>query len=108
MKFSLDFCLGSMPYIRVRWTGASILDRTEEEDMPLGTFATENLRVCPQNGDAPIQTKGRDAGTITLINDVRVPLRVGDAVERSLPSGIIDAFHHYGPGLSRRHRTRDT
>jgi len=66
--------------------------------MPLGIFATESLRVCPQNGDAPIPTKGRVTGTIILINDARVPLRVGDIVERSLPSGIIERFIVTDPG----------
>ena len=77
---------------------ASIFDLTGAIDMPFGTLATENLRVFPQNGDAPIPTKGRVAGSIILINDARVPLRVGDVVERSLPSGIVERFVITDPG----------
>ncbi len=99
MKFSFEIssalCFGSK---RCRWIGTSMLDLTKEEDMPLGVFATENLTVCPQNGGAPIPTKGRVAGTIILINDVRVPLEVGDAIERSLPSGIVERFIVTDPG----------
>lgn len=66
--------------------------------MPFGTLATEHLRICPQNGDAPISTKGRVTGSIIFITDARVPLRVGDVVERSLPSGIVERFVITDPG----------
>ena len=98
MRFRFDLSFGSPRRSKMDWVRASILGLTEEVDMPFGTLATENLRVCPQNGDAPIPTKGRVAGSIILINDARVPLRVDDAVERSLPSGIVERFIITDPG----------
>jgi hypothetical protein len=67
--------------------------------MALHTVCTENLMICPKNGEACSPSKGRVTGPTLFLLNTKVPLTAGDAVERSLPSGIVERFIVIDPGF---------